>query len=161
MVFYAACPKLRGEPRSACHFTLFTPSFDRSLEGHAHHVPKSRSLHLSTRVSSLECAVEHPIKDASPACPEPRRREEVSRPKDPNVHVSLLECAVTQNAPLSALECALTKTCSVTPLECAVTKKRWRVGGAACFSVQTFQRATFKRTYSDSARSLPYSLSLL
>src|SRR5215469_17466337 len=131
MVFYAACPKLRGEPRSACHFTLFTPSFDRSLEGHAHHVPKSRSLHLSTRVSSLECAVEHPIKDASPACPEPRRREEVSRPKDLNIHVSLLECAVTQNATLSVLECEVTKTGLCKSFRMRTYKKRWG-GGVGC-----------------------------
>src|SRR5215831_19291761 len=161
MVFYAACPELRGEPRSARHFTLFTASFERSLEGHAHHVPKSRSLHLSTRVSSLECAVEHPIKDASPACPEPRRREGASRPKDLNVHVSPLECAVPRFHALSALECAVTKTCSRNSFRMRSYEKRWGGGGAACFSVQTFQRATFKRTYSDSARSLPYSLSLL
>src|SRR5215472_4597347 len=138
MVFYAACPKLRGEPRSACHFTLFTASFERSLEGHAHHVPKSRSLHLSTRVSSLECAVEHPIKDASPACPEPRRREGVSRPKDPNVHVSLLECAVTQNATLSVLECAVTKTRLRKPFRMRSYKKRGG-GGAAELKAKRIQ----------------------
>src|SRR5215472_12879403 len=60
-------------------------------------------------LTRLECAVEHPTKDASPACPEPRRREGVSRPKDLNVQVSPLECAVTQNATLSALECAVAK----------------------------------------------------
>src|SRR5215469_2324830 len=43
----------------------------------------------------LECAVEHRMKDASPACPVPDG-EGVSRPKDLNVHVSLLECAVAK-----------------------------------------------------------------
>src|SRR5215472_16972354 len=66
-------------------------------------------------LSPLECAVEHPMKDASP--------EGVSRPKDLNVHLSLLKCAVTQNATLSALECAVTKTRPASPLECAVPKK--------------------------------------
>src|SRR5215469_12183191 len=141
MVFYAACPELRGEPGSARHFTLFTASFERSLEGHAHHVPKSRSLPLSTRVSSLECSVEHPIKDASPACPEPRRREGVSRPKDPNVRVSLLKCAVAQNAKLSALECAVAKMPSRKSFRMPSYKKKGR--GWVPQPIPTFQLPNF------------------
>src|SRR5215472_5844174 len=57
---------------------------------------------IGERLSPLECSVEHPMKDANP--------EGESRPKDLNIHVSLLECAVTQNATLSALECAVAKT---------------------------------------------------
>src|SRR5215831_14735361 len=74
-----------------------------------------RSSRRARYVTPLECAVEHPMKDASP--------EGVSRPKDLNVHLSLLKCAVTQNATLSALECAVTKTRPASPLECAVPKK--------------------------------------
>src|SRR5215472_3026734 len=47
------------------------------------------------RLSPSRCAVEDPMKDASHACPVPDG-EGVSRPKDHNVHVSLLECAVTK-----------------------------------------------------------------
>src|SRR5215471_2468680 len=83
-------------------------------------------------LSPLECAVEHPIKDASPACPEPRRREGVSRPKDLNIHVSLLECAVTQNAPLSALECAVTKIRSGKSFRMRSSEKRWGVPLSRC-----------------------------
>jgi len=74
-------------------------------------------------ISPLECAVEHPMKDASPACPEPRRREGVSRPKDLNVHVSLLECAVTQNAVLTPLECAVAKMRPCNPFRMRSYKK--------------------------------------
>src|SRR5215471_748610 len=74
-------------------------------------VPRFRAL------SPLECAVEHPTKDASP--------EGASRPKDLNVHVSLLECAVTQNITLSALECALTKTRPCKSFRMRSYEKRW------------------------------------
>ena len=124
MLFYT-------EPRSARRFIL-------SLEGHPRRYRNSFAQRLSSpsrqrksavsvlpfilpsacppgrafclfRLSPSRCAVEHAMKDTSPACPVPDG-EGVSRPKDLNVHVSLLECAVTQNATLSALECALTKT---------------------------------------------------
>src|SRR5215472_12330036 len=72
-------------------------------------------------ISPLECAVEHPMKDASP--------EGVSRPKDLNVHVSLLECAVTQNATLSPLECAVTKTRLRKPFRMRSYQKK---GGRGC-----------------------------
>ena len=52
-------------------------------------------------LSSLECAVEHPMKDASP--------EGVSRPKDLSANVSALECAVTSTSYLTPLECAVPK----------------------------------------------------
>jgi len=69
--------------------------------------PEPRSVRAP--VSPLQCAVEHPKKDASPACPEPRRRERASRPKDLSANVRALECAVTENRPLTPLECAVTK----------------------------------------------------
>ena|SRR5215472_12041901 len=72
-------------------------------------------------LSPLECAVEHPMKDASP--------EGVSRPKDLNVHLSLLKCAVTQNATLSALECAFTKTRFYKSFRMRSYEKRWGEGG--------------------------------
>src|SRR5215470_11645049 len=96
-------------------------------------------------LTRLECAVEHPTKDASPACPEPRRREGVSRPKDLNVQVSALECAVTQNATLSALECAVAKMPSRKSFRMRSYKKR---GGGGYLSqllhsnFQTFRRAS-------------------
>src|SRR5215831_16566397 len=95
-------------------------------------------------LTRLDCAVEHPMKDASPACPEPRRREGVSRPKDLHVHVSLLECAVTQNTTLSALECAVAKIPSSKSFRMRSYKKR---GGGGYLSqllyssFQTFRRA--------------------
>src|SRR5215472_2460591 len=82
-------------------------------------------------LSPLECAVEHPMKDASP--------EGVSRPKDLNVHLSLLKCAVTQNATLSALECAVTKTRPASPLECAVPKKSGGRGCSSDFPISIFE----------------------
>ena len=92
--------------------------------------------------SRLECAVEHPMKDASPACPEPRRRERASRPKDLSANVRALECAVEHlakdasperasrpkdlSAALTSLECAVPRFAVLTPLECAVAKTRPR-----------------------------------
>ena len=72
------------------------------------------------------------MKDASPACPVPDG-EGVSRPKDLNVHVSLLECAVTQNATLSALECALTKTRQRKSFRMRSYEKRWGGGSLPFF----------------------------
>jgi len=74
-------------------------------------------------LTPLECAVEHPMKDASP--------EGVSRPKDLNVDLSLLKCAVTQNATLSALECAVTKTLCRNSFRMRSYEKRW--GEGPCF----------------------------
>src|SRR5215472_5358523 len=75
-------------------------------------------------LSPLECAVEHPMKDASP--------EGVSRPKDLNVHLSLLKCAVTQNATLSPLECAVTKIRSGKSFRMRSSEKRWGVPLSRC-----------------------------
>src|SRR5215472_2722718 len=83
----------------------------------------SRPKDLSRTLSPLQCAVEHPMKDASP--------EGVSRPKDLNVHLSLLKCAVTQNATLSALECAVAKTCSRKSFRMRSSEKRWGEGYAS------------------------------
>src|SRR5215831_13069556 len=84
------------------------------------------------RLSPSRCAVEHPMKGASPACPVPDG-EGVSRPKDHNVHVSLLECAVTQNTTLSALECALTKTRQRKSFRMRSYEKRWGGGSLPFF----------------------------
>ena len=102
------------------------------------------------RLSPSRCAVEHPMKDASPACPVPDG-EGVSRPKDLNVHVSLLECAVTQNATLSALECALTKTRPCKPFRMRSYEKRWGVGGGPShFQFSFFQFPVPSRDHSPS-----------
>ena len=88
-------------------------------------------------LTRLDCAVEHPMKDASPACPEPRRREGVSRPKDLHVRVSLLKCAVAQNAKLSALECAVAKLPPRKPFRMRSYKKMWGGGGCPTGSTDT------------------------
>src|SRR5215472_1351692 len=80
---------------------------------------------IGERLSPLECAVEHPMKDANP--------EGESRPKDLNVQVSLLECAVTQNATLSALECAVAKTGLCKSFGMRTYKKRWGEGVSCSF----------------------------
>src|SRR5215813_8101317 len=79
-------------------------------------------------LTPLESAVEHPMKDASPACPEPRRREEASRPKGLSLTVSALECAVTENRALSSLECTLTKTRPYNSFKMRSYEKRWGEG---------------------------------
>ena len=99
--------------------------------------PEPRSVRAP--VSPLQCAVEHPKKDASPACPEPRRREGVSRPKDLSANVSALECAVPQNRVLTPLECALTKTRLRNPFRMRSYEKRWGEG----YTLRLFPRPYF------------------
>src|SRR5215467_6289417 len=127
MLFYT-------EPRSARRFTLsleghpclprasrgrHRSSFARRLSSPSHPrksavsvlpfilpsaCPPGRAFCLF-RLSPSRCAVEHPMKDASPACPVPDG-EGVSRPKDLSANVSASECALTQDATLTPLECA-------------------------------------------------------
>ena len=116
---------LRSPNSQLFSFQSFPHSFPKTPGGGGHSL---KFLLNCLPVSSLECAVEHPMKDASPACPVPDG-EGASRPKDLNVHVSLLECAVTQNATLSALECAVTKT---RPHKCfRMRSSEKKVGGGA------------------------------
>src|SRR5215831_16779787 len=77
--------------------------------------------------SLLERAVEHPTKDASPACPVPDGERE-SRPKDLSGALSPLQCAVPQFCALSPLECALTKARSRNPFRMRTYEKRWGGG---------------------------------
>src|SRR5215472_1533525 len=79
------------------------------------------------RLSPSRCAVEHPMKDASPACPVPDG-EGVSRPKDLSCALSPLQCAVPQFCALSPLECALTKARSRNPFRMRTYEKRWGGG---------------------------------
>src|SRR5215471_15297964 len=76
-----------GPPIFHFHFSIF-PGFSPLVTRHS-------------PLSSLECAVEHPMKDVSP--------EGVSRPKDLSASVTPLECGVTRFRPLTPLECAVTK----------------------------------------------------
>src|SRR5215831_12774847 len=92
--------------------------------GHFPHFPFSL-FHFRSPLSPLECSVEHPMKDANP--------EGESRPKDLNIHVSLLECAVTQNATLSALECAVAKTGLCNSFRMRSYKKMVGVGASSLF----------------------------
>src|SRR5215471_17788324 len=75
----------------------------------------------SRALNPLECAVEHPTKDASP--------EGVSRPKDLSRTLSPLQCAVPQFCALSPLECAVTKSASCNSFRMRSYKKRWGGGG--------------------------------
>src|SRR5215472_18430481 len=90
-----------------------------------------RSSRRARSVTLLECAVEHPMKDASP--------EGVSRPKDLNVHLSLLKCAVTQNATLSALECAVPKTRPCKSFRMRSSEKKWGEGCSSDFPISIFE----------------------
>jgi len=161
-----------GTPRAAYSTLALQPC----------HEPRS----VRAPVSPLQCAVEHPKKDASPACPEPRRRERASRPKDLSANVRALECAVEHlakdasperasrpkdlSATLTSLECAVTENRPLTPLECAVAKtrprksfrmrsyeKRWGEGGVP--NVPTFQRSNVPTVFTSSVLLRAFSRS--
>ena len=107
-----------GHRLSAVDFALFRKSLAwPGIRGH-----ESPSL--------LERAVEHPIKDASPACPVPDGERE-SRPKDLSCTLSPLQCAVTQFCALSPLECAVTKKRSRKSFRMRSYEKRWGGGRGA------------------------------
>src|SRR5579864_2516055 len=93
----------------------------RSLLG----IPSSSGNTLA--LTPLECAVEHPMKDANP--------EGASRSKDLSANVNALECAVTENRALTPLECADTKTPRRNPFRMRSYKKRW--GGGPASSLAT------------------------
>src|SRR5215831_4921336 len=72
--------------------------------------------------SLLERAVEHPTKDASPACPVPDGERE-SRPKDLSGALSPLQCAVehsTKDASPEGVSRPKDLSCALSPLQCAV-----------------------------------------